>query len=303
MNADRGHNLIWRHDLSEAERRDVTALKGTCDALEGLDLKIEIGASPADADDANTAALYYVDGRLVGYAAFDLHAGPTVEVCGMVDPDYRRRGIGRALLDALATEAPRREIKRMLLICEDASASGRAFVATVGALYRFSEHRLILDPAAFRAQPAPPHRLALRRAGREDVETLSAVLAASFDDPIEIARALITAGIDDPNQQHYLAYLDATIYATPIGVVKPIIMDRAAFIYAFGVVPAYRGRGYGREILSTVVAQLLDNGYAPIGIEVETENQNALGLYLSCGFRASVTSVIYGYYDVSLPAG
>jgi len=63
------------------------------------------------------------------------------------------------------------------------------------------------------------------------------------------------------------------------------------------VLPAYRGRGLGRELLSRTVETLLAANHGHIGQEVETDNRNALGLYVSCGFREVTT---YGYYHLEL---
>ncbi len=89
-----------------------------------------------------------------------------------------------------------------------------------------------------------------------------------------------------------------TLNETPIGIIKTSVEGDAASIYAFGVLPAYRGRGFGRQILAQTVERLLAEHREPIAIEVETDNCNALGLYESCGFRATTT---FGYYELPLP--
>ncbi len=58
--------------------------------------------------------------------------------------------------------------------------------------------------------------------------------------------------------------------------------------------PEHRRRGYGRQMLMDTVDMLLREGWERIIIEVATENRNALGLYESCGFRATRT---YSYYQ------
>lgn len=74
-----------------------------------------------------------------------------------------------------------------------------------------------------------------------------------------------------------------------------LVMDEADL--AFGVLPAYRGRGYGRQLLAQVVTLLASESWKRVLIEVETRNQNALGLYRSCGFREVTT---YDFYRVRL---
>ncbi|MNW11442.1 ribosomal-protein-alanine N-acetyltransferase [compost metagenome] len=59
----------------------------------------------------------------------------------------------------------------------------------------------------------------------------------------------------------------------------------SGFIYGFCVLPEYRGKGYGRQILSQTITALKEKDQAvEIKLEVSVENEKALGLYESCGF-------------------
>jgi ribosomal protein S18 acetylase RimI-like enzyme len=50
----------------------------------------------------------------------------------------------------------------------------------------------------------------------------------------------------------------------------------AAGIYAFGVLPAYRGQGIGQETLTEVCLQLLAEGRTRIALEAETTNRRPI---------------------------
>ena len=67
------------------------------------------------------------------------------------------------------------------------------------------------------------------------------------------------------------------------------------FINGLAVLPQYQGRGFGRQILSDAVDGLISRGRESVKIEVQTDNEGALGLYESAGFEKSVT---YAYYRV-----
>ena len=289
-----GGELAQKRGLSDRERFDVLELAAICNTDEGLELKLNVGAAPGDANAGGNDFLYYADGEggaLAGYCALD--AGGGVELCGMVHPEHRRRGIGRRLLTAATDECRRRGVARLLLICERASRSGQAFVRTTAAQYRSAELRMRLDLAAFRAQPPAGARLVLRRAGREDVEPLVRILSASFDDPEDTVRARVARDLPDQGGSFVLARLAGE----PVGVLRVVDAGRAANIYAFGVLPAYRGRGLGRQILGATLDALRADGYASAGLEVETENANAAALYRSCGFVETTT---YEYYALDL---
>src|ERR1700693_2014809 len=89
-----------RSRLTDDERDAIASLTALCNAHEGLDLKVVVGLPRPEASAQAGDFLYSLDGRLVGYCSLDSSVGPTPELCGMVHPDYRRRGIGRALLNA-----------------------------------------------------------------------------------------------------------------------------------------------------------------------------------------------------------
>ena len=61
--------------------------------------------------------------------------------------------------------------------------------------------------------------------------------------------------------------------------------------------PSQQGRGYGRHILLQILAMLIAEGRQAIRIEVETDNRNALSLYLACGFVPEHT---YSYYQLKV---
>ena len=284
-NTDQG--LVAVRSLSEDDRAAVVRLAELCNRYEGLDLALNFQPSPAD--DTTDQFLYYDRGALVGFVS--LYGDLEIEVCGMVHPERRRRGIGRALLGAAQAECRRRGLTSFLLVCEEASSSGKAFVAAVGAQYRYSEYRMELDAARINRPAARDERFRLRRAGPEDLELLSHLTAASFGDPVEEVRRHFAQRFQEPNQRFYIAALQDE----PVGSLRLAQFDRCVYINAVGVPPAYRGRGYGRRMLVETIDMLVAEGWEQIMIEVVTENRNALSLYRSCGFKETTT---YGFYEI-----
>jgi ribosomal protein S18 acetylase RimI-like enzyme len=289
------YQIVASSGLSEAERASVSALAALCNAEASLDLKLSLDFPAGGADQDANAFRAYHDGDLVGYCGLDGGGERTAEVCGMVHPAHRRHGIGRALLDAVAAEAERRGTRELLVICEDASSDGRAFVTSTGARYRFSERRMELDLAR-RPHSASPERpsVTLRAVEIGDLPLVAAIRSAAFDDPLEDAIAHLERDLADPNTRYYLASVDGATPAT----FKIIRLDGRAYIYAFGVLPEWRRRGVGRGTLARAFDVLVADGFARVALEVETENAPAIALYETMGFRTITT---YGYY--ALPLG
>jgi ribosomal protein S18 acetylase RimI-like enzyme len=236
--------------------------------------------------------LVYADGSLIGYAALDV-MGRHGESTGMVAPHFRRRGIGGRLLAAVLAECRRRDIEQLLLVCEHSSASGNAFVAAQGERLRFDSSEYHLDLYADqRRSPRAPDILTLRPASMADADALTAIQAQAFGDPLDRSREDVLRRLTEPDSRCYAAERDGAA----VGMVGTIPDEGGLYIRALGVLPKHQRRGYGRAILAAIVAEGLAEGYTRLSLDVATDNENALGLYQSCGF---VVSNRYDYFVVA----
>src|SRR6185503_20118560 len=64
--------------------------------------------------------------------------------------------------------------------------------------------------------------------------------------------------------------------------------ERRGFVSFVGVIPAWRGRGLGRELLRWSIAHVRDAGAGTIELNVEAANDRAKALYVATGFTAEV---------------
>lgn len=276
-------------DRDETTIRRLVALSDQISALDGVRVAETIGTL------RNWPAAFAItaetDGRPVGFASAS--PGDVPEIGMAVHPALRRRGIGRLLLDAVRDELVSRGHGEALLVAEGRSASGVSFLDAVGAGYAFSEFRLERKGGE-RPLVAIPG-FSARVASQADRDLLVDLLARSFGDAPEEAAQVIDAGLRETERHFAIAALDGM----PIGCVRLGAWEGIGDITALGIVPEYRGRGLGRALLLSTVAELMDRGLNPIALEVETANLNALGLYQSCGF--TVTNE-FRYYRFPLGA-
>ena len=288
------HGLVKSASLTDVERGEVRALAQACNEREGLDLPLSWEQeAPARVSGPVKWLLYYQHGALSGFAGLE---GPAeLEVYGMVDPDHRRRGVGRALLEAARAECRARGGGKLIVAVEEVSASGRAFAASVGARFSFAEYSMELDRRSIDQGRPRIEALRLRRATAVETGVIAGISSAAFGDPLEAQRRGVEQGMAQPNQRYFLALL----HDDPIGTLR--VSDHAPHVYitAFGVLPAHQGRGYGRQILIQIIDMLLAEGRTQIRIEVETENRAALGLYEACGFRQKTA---YRYHELPCAA-
>ncbi|MGQ0549689.1 MAG: GNAT family N-acetyltransferase, partial [Armatimonadota bacterium] len=174
------------------------------------------------------------------------------------------------------------------------SRSGLAFVRAVGPQYRFSEYRMKLEP---RSAPQPRSTsvrpIGLHQATARDIEVLARLISTSFGRSEEEERARLARDIQRSTHRFFIALVDGEA----VGSVGLAAEERRVYIIALNVLPQYRARGYGRQMLAHTVATLRGESWDEILLEVETDNRDALTLYRSCGFH-EVTS--YGYYQLDL---
>src|SRR2546423_3031210 len=180
--------LIKKQILTESEVTEIERLACICNSHENLHMRIGwIKLRPQQREETNdfffNDFLFYEDGILAGYLVLDDHGTTARELTGMVHPDYRRKGIFTALLAAAKEECRGRGVRKLILICEDSSRSGRACVAATGAHYESSEYRMELE--TFRGKEIFDDRLFFRQANESDLEALIAILVDGFDETVE----------------------------------------------------------------------------------------------------------------------
>jgi ribosomal protein S18 acetylase RimI-like enzyme len=277
--------IIAPASLGVADAAAARALVGRCNQAEGLDLPIIPAADPDC-----TVLLAHQGEALVGVA--QINFGPEAEACLCVDPAWRRRGVGRGLALAVASQVSRRGAGDAVFVSDMAADSGRAFAAALGATLSYAEHRLSLDHTAVPAAPTPLPGLDIRLASPADADELAVVLAAAFDDPLPMVRSFVARRLAHPTNRFILGELDGRL----AGTLR--LIEDAGWIYVttFGVRPDLHGRGVGRRLLMHTVSGLIAQGQRRVRIEVETSNASALALYESCGFRRDRT---YGYLRIT----
>ena len=280
--------LIAANQLDSDQQRAALALAEVCNRLEGLTLKLNVSRD-AEGMPVNKW-LYYNHGALVGYAALD-GGPPEAELCGMVAPEYRHKGIGRALLDAVTDACRHAHVYRLLLICEDASISGQGFVRAIDAAHSFSELHMEMDAPPAAGQPH--NDMLVREATPQDYDALAEALVSAFGGSYDHTHARIEAEAGEGDGRYLVGEVEGRL----VGGLKLYQHDGRAGIYAFGVSQDERGKGYGRAILQQTMEIARANGCPRIYLEVDDDNTVARRLYESSGFQTTTT---YGYYVTPL---
>lgn len=273
--------------VSDGDRAEIEALIARCAHADGGDPKIAVPSPSLGADSVDCAFFFHEDDALIGYFAFD-----GSEISGVVDPAQRRRGIGRTLLTAALEVARRQGLATLTLITEERCEAGLAFARDAGAKKAFSEHRMVLGELL----PGPPALpgFTLRAADLGDLDELVRLMEQIFDEPAAPVRVALRRELTTPGERFYLA----RIGELAVGCFKAVFAGPRVFLYAFGVVPAWRRLGLGWTMLAQAKAALCSEAGCSLGLEVETHNLGAIALYRAAGFRITTT---YGYHALVVP--
>ena len=211
----------------------------------------------------------------------------------IVDPAVRRRGIGRALVEAGIEIERGRKRPHLLLGIVSGDTGGVAFLTATW----FALHSLLWDlhlPATTSVEsPAWPEGITARAFDRtRDVEAFAAIFNEAFEDhptPMLVTPGMVRATLDDPR------VVDAdmlVLEAADGGLVgfcqtnpkRPELGMTEAEVAMIGVSRARRGEGLGGGLLAWGVGYLRGLGADEVTLSVNGLNPHALGLYERRGF-------------------
>jgi ribosomal protein S18 acetylase RimI-like enzyme len=286
------NGIFHRQGLGAEELADTRELGTMCEARDGIDLRVSWDALVEDAAEPAHSFLAYRDGVLAGFLMLYGLGEPEAEGTGVVKPEFRRQGIFRELVDA-AQDAGREQGTAALIVYVDRrSAAAPACMGALGAEHTFSETKMRLPDASVNVAEAA-ERLDFHTAAPEDAAAVGAIVAEDMEGDTRDLGHVIMRNMQNPAYRYYVATLDGD----PVGTLNIQTIDGDNYIYGFVVKPAYRRRGYGREILARMLRELAAERPQPVYLEVETENTPAVNLYRSLGFEELVT---YDYYRLGL---
>lgn len=226
-------------------------------------------------------------GRLAGYAQLD--ASQVGELA--VHPEHRRRGVGRALLDALLDLGAGR-------VWAHGDHPGAAALARAAGLNRvrslWQMSRPLTEPVA---EPQLPEGVEVRpfRPGSDEAEWL-ALNATAFADHPEQGR--LTG--DDLGRRMAEPWFDPAGFFVAVRGSRMVgfhwtkVHDRdTAEVYVLGVAPSEQGSGLGRALTLVGLRHLRDTGRTRAILYVEEDNAPAVRLYTGLGFTRSAVDVQY----------
>lgn len=284
--------ICLKEYINEKDYKEINDLYEICSDNDKVNLKLELEYklnilknSEIGINNINEF-FYYVDKTLVGYLGISSFGGHLGEINGMTHPKWRRKGIFKKLLEIAAEECAKRKFHKTLLLSDGKSYSGGEFIKAVGGKYDFSEYRMR------RVSTISPERIdsiRLRKSVKSDRKEIGRQNSLFFNDAEENESNV--EEVDSFNESAYMVELQGKT----IGKINIDYSDNYAFIYGFGILPDFRGKGYGKAALREALNLINEKNIYTVELDVECKNAAALNLYKDCGFEEKSIMNYYKY--------
>ncbi|MDA1638276.1 GNAT family N-acetyltransferase [Bacillus cereus group sp. TH177-1LC] len=278
--------------LTECEIQQMKDLAHICGQHDQIDYSSDLHVNFLTARNKEEINdfLLYDDTQLVGaLSMYDFERPTKLELLGFVHPNYRKQHIGTTLLQTAMKEIRLREADEALLIMNGESASGKAFAIHMKLPYLYSEYSM--EFKANEAQKRAKSAIQLTLASSKSLLDLIEISSKAFGDSVENTATWLQKMMDSSSHQVYSALIDEKV----IGTITVSKQEQSTTLSGFAVHPSYQGKGYGKDILMSMVHTLITKGASTIELDVETKNNHALKLYTQCGFEMKTK---YDYYNV-----
>lgn len=294
MDGIKAPSIILKEKIDAKDYDTIKSLEKICVKKDDISFKFELEykLNNSEASGKGVAVnefMFYDESDLKGYIGICDFGGDALELNGMVHPDYRNRGIFSKLFSLAKDEWEKRKQLKMLLLSDHSSVSGIEFIKKLCGKYDHSEYDMILNMDA--KQEARPRNIKLRRAAKDDYEEIARQDSIYFGIEQDDIQNIEQKYYDNNGSLTYMAEAGNQV----IGKVRIELIDGVGGIYGLGVLPKHRGKGFGREILTSAIEKLKENRAHKIMLQVEVNNKNALNLYKSCGFEENY---VMDYYRI-----
>jgi len=288
--------------LPPADAAAVRALAGAAAAADGVPPLSEqpllwLAGGPAGVRHVRVPG---PDGTLAGYAQVDLRDPALATAEAVVHPGARRRGVGSALLDAVAGAARDAGGDGVAVWAHGDLPAARALAAARGLPVVRELWQMALDPLVVPDPPPLPDGVVVRafRPG-EDEDAWVRVNARAFADHPEQGR-LTRADLADRAAEPWFdpeGFLLAVRGDRLLGFGWTKVADDGdppeGEVYALGVDPDARGLGLGPALTARMLAHLAGRGVRRVVLYTEGDNARAIRLYRAAGFVRSAVDVVY----------
>jgi len=276
-----GTSLILKalKDYRENVVNEVHDLEEICKKQDNLKGSIFVDTTMNFNQDMNSIFLMYEGSQLISLLTMFVPTQNEAEITALTLPSYRGKGYFNKLLLEAVKELIKYEIPEVLFVLESQSITGKRVITHFGAQYDFTEYSMRLNYRRY--VPLSSNRLTYLNPSEEDLKRLINTSMKIFEDSYEDAQGMILNIFQSVTRDQYLGILNDEI----IGMGSSSRDGDEVSIFGFGIIPKFRSKGYGHDLLHLIVEHLIQSGIREIVIEVDSNNTHAFNLYQAFGFQ------------------
>ncbi|MGF2616682.1 GNAT family N-acetyltransferase [Rossellomorea vietnamensis] len=271
--------------LTDIKLNEIEELRLLCEEHDNCKLKLN-----EDMLRSRTSLLddyfHYEDGKLTGYLGL-YGFGKSYELCGMVHPHYRKRGIFQSLFNQSIYSLKERKISKLLINAPGSSQSGKSFIENIPATYSFSEYQMRWQPKKILSGNTD---IKLIPVTKEDLPLILDLDNLCFnverEDSLEFMQM-----VKNDNESHSFMI---EYKGDKVGKIHIQQEKNKSYIFGFAVHPSHQGKGIGSSVLEKTVNNESSAG-RDIFLEVAAKNSNALKLYEKAGFVSYQVQDYFAY--------
>lgn len=270
--------------LTKEKLKEIKQLQSYVEDHDEIQLKLNWGMLERGKEDS----FYFTheeNGCIIGFIGIYIF-GNTVELCGMVHPNYRRQGIFTNLHQKAIKFSKDKGFTKILLNAPFGCESAQGFLKNIPAVYVKTEYQMKWKRKSLEFS----EDVVLRSAsGESDFETQVDLDVKCFGFSKE---GSIRYNLDIRSKSGFsffmIHYKDETV-----GKINLYQKEKKTTIIGFAIDPKWQRKGIGRKALTNMILQESAKGNE-IFLEVEADNEAALNLYKITGFE---TYQAQDYYD------
>lgn len=225
-----------------------------------------------------TPAIGTKPAQLIGFLSLYFFYENTAEVSLLVHPDYRRQNIAKMLLEAATALCKIKKIKTLIFSTPPHSCP--PLLVVMGAKLDHREYYLVLE--FDKPEQLLTTTLCVRHAKQQDINDLCIIDSLCF----------ATENTDDMKDRFLILLAEESYHVLIaekenkiIGKMHLRFDEDEVSLSDLAIIPAEQHQGLGKELIMHAIQYVNSQNIKRISLEVETANEKALKLYMSCGFK------------------